>query len=294
MTPLRGILLMTAAMALFAVEDLLIKRLSAVMPTGQILAMLATAGVIAFTMLAHRRRVARFDASLWSRPVLLRNVGEVAGTAGFVTALSLVPLSVAAAILQATPLAVTLGGALFLGEHVGWRRWSAVIAGFVGVLLILRPGLAGFRPEALFAVLGVAGLAARDLGSRMTPRTVSSLTLSLYAQAMIVLLGLALMAAGQAPVAIGAGAWAQLLAAAVIGIGAYYAITEAMRLGDVSLIAPFRYTRLVFALILAVALLGERPDALTLLGAALVVGSGLYALARERMIAARTLSRPVR
>jgi len=123
---------------------------------------------------------------LWSRAflqpdVLVRNLTEMIGTLGFVTALALTPLSSATAILQSAPLVVTLGAALFLREPVGWRRWVAITVGFIGVLMVIRPGSDTFDPRVLFAVLGTLGLAVRDLATRRIPRETSSVQLSFFA-----------------------------------------------------------------------------------------------------------------
>ena len=126
MENLRGAAMMVAAMAAFAIEDMFIKRLSVDISTGQILMMLGAGGALVFGLLASRRGARLFSPVLLTRPVLLRNLGEVIGTMGFVTAIALTPLSSASAILQATPLAVTLGAAVFMQEAVGWRRWSAI------------------------------------------------------------------------------------------------------------------------------------------------------------------------
>jgi len=285
MENLRGILLMVAAMAAFAVEDMFIKRLSADLPTGQILVLIGTGGMLAFALAALRRGASLISRDFMLPPVLLRNLGELIGTVGFVTALALVPLSTASAILQATPLAVTFGAALFLRAEVGWRRWSAIFAGFAGVLMIIRPGLAGFDPNALFAVLGVVGLALRDLATRQVPARVSTLQLSAYAFAMVVLAGVFLLALDGPAHAPSPGNWRDLGLALCIGAVAYAAITTAMRLGDIAVIAPFRYTRMVFALALGAVVFGERPDTMTLGGVALIVASGIYTLLRERRLA---------
>ncbi|MBK1634484.1 DMT family transporter [Rhodovulum adriaticum] len=291
MENLRGIALMVAAMAGFALEDMFVKRVAEVLPVGQILVILGTGGALAFGAMAMARGQRLWSRALLTRPVILRNTGEVVGTLGFVTALALTPLSVASSILQATPLAVTLGAALFLGAQVGWRRWSAIAIGLFGVLLIVRPGLAGFDPAALFAVMAVIGLALRDLATRATPRSVGSLQLATYAFAMLVPLGLILLALGPAPAPIDAVTWARLGGALVMGVAGYYAIVEAMRVGEVAVVTPFRYTRLIFALIIGVLVFGERPDALTLVGAAIVITSGLYTLWREARLSRKAHNR---
>ena len=288
MDNLRGIVLMVAAMAGFALEDMFIKHVSATLPVGQILLVLGTGGAVIFSILALRQSRRLFSRDLFARPVLLRNAGELVGTLGFVTAIALTPLSSASAILQATPLAVTLGAALFLGEQVGWRRWSAIGLGFLGVLLVIRPGLAGFEPASLFAVMAVFGLAARDLATRATPPNVTSLQLSAYAFAMLVPLGAALLAFGPGTLQpVPTPTLLRLAGALGFGVTAYYAIVAAMRMGEVSVITPFRYARLIFALIIGTLVFGERPDGWTLAGAALIIGSGLYTFAREAQLRRR-------
>lgn len=282
----RGIGLMTLAMAAFAVEDALIKAASEGLPVGQIIAVIGAGGLAVFGLLAARRGERLVSAELLSGPVLLRNASEMIATASYVSALALIPLATASAILQGVPLVVTMGAALFLGERVGWRRWTAVAVGLAGVLLILRPGLEGFEAPALLAVLGMAALAARDLATRRVPDRVSTWQLSAWAFASLVPTGALLMiVAGEAPVVPDGRGAAFLAAAIAMGLVAYWAITGAMRAGEVSAVAPFRYTRLVFALLIAVVAFGERPDALTLAGAAVVIASGLYTLLRERRTA---------
>lgn len=288
MDNLRGIVLMTASMAGFALEDMFIKSVSAHLPTGQILLVLGLAGACVFALMA-----ARQGAAFWSRhalhpAVLLRNGAEMVGTMGFVTALALVPLSTASAILQASPLAVTLGAALFLGEKVGWRRWTAIGVGFLGVLIVIRPGMDTFQPASLWAVLGVIGLSARDLATRGVPRDVTTIQLSAWGFAAVGVLGAGMLAVTGGASLPAPPQAAQLCAALALGVASYWAMTTATRVGDVSSIMPFRYTRLVFALALGALVFGERPDLPTLLGAALVIASGLYTLARERRL--RTLS----
>jgi drug/metabolite transporter (DMT)-like permease len=284
MDNIRGIVLMVAAMGGFALEDMFIKLVSASLPTSQILIMLGAGGTAIFTLWARARGAQLFAPALFTRPMWLRNLGEVFGTVCFVSSITLVPLSTASAILQATPLAVTLGAAVFLGAPVGWRRWSAILVGFAGVLLVVRPGLAGFEPAALLAVAAVFGLAMRDLCTRVAPPAVSSLTLSAYGFAMATLAGVVLLPFGGGPVMPDGTAALALLCGLLVGVAAYYAITAAMRVGEVAVVTPFRYARLIFALILGMAVFGERPDALTLLGAAIIIASGLYTLLREQRL----------
>lgn len=282
MQNLRGSLLMVAAMAGFAVEDAAIKFLAASMPAGQVMVVIGLVGLAVFGALARRRRLRLMVPEFLDRAVILRNLAEMVGAAAIVMAIALVPLADVTAILQAMPLAVTLGAALFLREPVGWRRWSAVLVGFAGVLLILRPGAPGFDPAALLAVVSVACLTVRDLATRRVSPRVHSLQISGWGFLMVIPGGLALMAiTGRAPVSPDAVQWVWLLGAAMAGILGYAALVSATRSGDIAVTTPFRYTRLVFAMAIGVVFFGERPDAMTLAGAALVVGAGLYTLWRE-------------
>jgi len=287
---LRGIILMVAAMAGFAIEDMFVKWAAADLPTGQILLALAAGGAPVFILLARRQGKRIWSAEALTAPVIWRNAGEVIGSLGFITALALVPLSLAAAIFQAMPLAVTFGAAVFLGETVGWRRWTAISVGFLGVLVIIRPGLSGFDPASLWALLAVAGLAVRDLATRRVAPTITSMQLSAWGFLSLIPLAGVMLAATGGPVPV-TGAHVGYLAGALgFSIASYWAITAAMRRGEVSVTTPFRYSRLVFALIIGVAVFGERPDAWTLTGAALIIGSGLYTFARERARARHTLA----
>lgn len=273
---------MTGAMAMFAVEDAAIKVLGVRLGAGQIVTALGVAGLAVFWAL-----LARDGGRLWTRDLLrpavvLRNAGELLGTLCFVSALALSDLASASAILQALPLALVMGGALFLGERVGWRRWAAILAGFAGVLMIVRPGTAAFQPASLLALVAVAGLALRDLSTRRMPRHVPSHQLSASAYAALIPGGLALAAAeGRAMLVPDRAEALALVVAVLVGTLGYAMMVRATRVGEASAVAPFRYTRLVFTLVLAVAFFGERPDAATLAGAAVIVGAGSFAMWRE-------------
>lgn len=279
---LRGALLMAMAMAGFALEDMFIKLLAGALPVGQILVGLGLGGAICFGVMAQARGQSVLSGAFFSPAIMLRNLMELIGTLGFVLGFVLASLATASAILQAAPLMVTLGAVVFLGEKVGWRRWSAIAIGFLGVMLIIRPGMAGFAPASLFAVIGVIGLAGRDLVTRVIPRSVSSLQISSWAFAMMVPGGAFLMLVMQEP-----PVWPNMIqtmaigAALFIGVLAYYALVAAMRVGELSFVTPFRYTRMLFALIVAMLVFGERPDALTLIGAATIVAAGMFTLWRE-------------
>jgi drug/metabolite transporter (DMT)-like permease len=290
MENLRAILLMVGSMAGFAIEDMLIKYLAVEMPTGQFLMLIGGGGGLVFAVMAHRQGQQVLSADFLQPVIIIRNLGEVIGTLGFVTAIVLTPLSSASAILQATPLAVTLGAALFLNEAVGWRRWSAIGIGFCGVVLVIRPGMDGFQPASLFAVQGVIGLAMRDVATRAAPAKISSLVLSAHGFAMLVPAGAVLLWISGGAVAPSPTGYGLLAAALIVGVNSYYALTLSMRLGDVAVVTPFRYVRMLFALIIGVTLFEEDPDLWTLIGAAIIILSGLYTFFRERHLSRQTPS----
>lgn len=275
-------LMMTLSMAAFAVEDAIIKHLSATIPVGQVMLVIGAAGAAVFAAMAARagRSLWRMDALRGT--VLLRNLCEMLGAGTIVLAIALAPLSVVTAILQTMPLAVTLGAALFLGEPVGWRRWAAILVGFAGMLIILRPGTAAFDPAAALAVITVFALSARDLATRRVPANVHSLQLSGWGLLSVIPAGVILMfVTRQGPVAPLAPEWGFLALASLCAVGGYAALVLATRTGDVAVTTPLRYSRLVFAMAIGVLVFGERPDVATLIGSALIVGAGLYTLMRE-------------
>ncbi|MFD1341372.1 DMT family transporter [Litorisediminicola beolgyonensis] len=291
MENLRGILLMVVAMGAFAIEDTFIKTLAPAVPVGQILLIIGVVSGGSFAAYAHLRGARLLGPALWSKPVLWRTLCEIVGTISFMTAITTIPLATASAIAQAMPLVITLGAALFFGEEVGWRRWSAIGVGLAGVLIILRPGTAEFDPNTLWAVVAVFALAARDLCVRAVPAEIGHLQVAAYGLLSAIPSGLLLMPFTGGPVAQNATQTLLLAGAVVAGGLAYYALTSASRTGQVSVVTPFRFSRILFALILGAVFFGERPDLWTLLGATLIVGSGIFTLLRERRAARIAVSK---
>lgn len=282
MHDLRAALLMVLAMAAFAAEDALLKGLSGAIATGQLLAVVGFAGMMLFGIWAARAPEGLRLRHLLRPQVALRNLCEAVCSITFVTALSTGDLSVASAILQAQPLLMTLGAALFLAEKVGWRRWMSIAVGFCGVLLIVRPGSAAFQFSSVLAVIAVVALAVRDLVTRRLPPEIDSALLSGAAFGSMGIAGLLLMAmGGQDAVMPTPGQGALIAATLGFGLLGYVTMVMATRMAEIAVIAPFRYSRLLFALILAVSLFHERPDVLTLTGAALIAGAGIYSMWRE-------------
>ena len=269
---------MVLSMAAFALEDMFVKAASKTLPLGEIMFLFGLGGTIVFSLLTRQRHEPLYSPGLISRPIILRAVCEVTGRLCFILAIAFTPLSNASAILQATPLVVVMGAAVFFGEIVGWRRWTAILTGFAGVLMVLRLGMEGFESVSLFAVLGTIGFAGRDLATRAAPPVFSNMQLGIYGFIVLIPTGLVMV-----PFT-GGFVWPDTISglkvpgAVLFGVIGYYALTVAMRTGEVSVVTPFRYTRLVFALILGIIVFYERPDAMTLTGSLVIVLSGIYSL----------------
>jgi drug/metabolite transporter (DMT)-like permease len=281
---LRGALWMILAMLGFGIEDAFFKAATG---TGGISPGLATVqfGLMAMALYAGYallRGVPLWTADYLRGPLLIRTLFEITGRLFFALSLAYTPLSTTSAILQAAPLFVMLGAALVLKEQIGPRRWAAMAVGFIGVLLIVRPTPEAFEANAVLALLGMIGFAGRDLMTRVAPPRVHVVQMGVLGFAVVVLAGLVILAfEPAAPRLPSATAAALISGTALCGVAGYTAMTLAMRTGEVGVVAPFRYSRLIVALVLAYALFDERPDALTLTGAALIVAAGLYSLFRD-------------
>ncbi|MET4102838.1 drug/metabolite transporter (DMT)-like permease [Roseovarius sp. MBR-78] len=284
---LTGALLMMGSMAAFTFNDAMMKSLSGQVPLFQVLflrGVLTTVlvAIIAWWMGALARRLPRAD---WA-PVFWRMVGEVGSAYFFISALFNMPIANISAIMQALPLTITLAAALFFREPVGWRRMVAILAGFVGVMLIVRPGTEGFTVYSVYGLAAVAFVTLRDLATRRLSREVPSMLVTLITSASImVFFGLASVSQGWAPVD---GRAALLIGgASVMIIGGYLCSIMVMRVGEISFVAPFRYTSLLWALLLGWVVFGDWPQVLTLVGAAIVVASGVFTLYREAQVSRR-------
>ncbi len=277
---------MIGAMAAFSLVDTFVKLASRTQSAAQILALTSAVAFVIFAAWVWKDGGRLLTPEARNPVMLIRSAGEVIDSLGIVMALSLAPLSSVSALAQAQPLAVTMGAALFLGEKVGWRRWSAVILGLIGVLIILRPGLGSFDPNLLWVLVYVFGLGARDLASRALPSTMSTQFAVAWAMLPMAVFGATLMPfqGGWHPID---GLTAlYLIGVTLAAVVALWMITSALRTGEVSAVAPFRYTRIIFALTIAFVVFGEVPDIFTWIGAGLIVGSGVYTFWRERQIRA--------
>ena len=200
----------------------------------------------------------------------------------FLAAITHLPLANTSAIMQSLPLAITLGAALTLHEPVGWRRWSAIVAG-IGVLIIVRQGVAGFNQFTLLALVSVLFCSLRDLATKQIPPHIPSLFITLLTTITVTTAGAVILfpLGGWTPPS--AHAVGMLALSAVLVLIGYQCVIMALRSGDISAIAPFRYTALLWALLLGYLVFGDVPDTMMVLGASIIVASGLYAFYREQI-----------
>lgn len=281
----RGALLMAGAMTAFTVNDACMKSLADELPLMQALFLRGTATTLFLLVLTVTTGQLRLDIPRRDRGlVALRTLAEIGAAWFFITALFNMPLANVSAILQSLPLTVTLAGAIFFGEAVGWKRLTAILVGFVGVLLIVKPGGEGFTIYSISALASVACVTVRDLAARRMSRGVPSMLVALAASAGVTAFGgVGTAFAAWQPVTPLAAL--QLAGAAGFVICGYICSVMAMRVGEIGFVAPFRYTSIVVALVLGLAVFGSFPDALTLLGAGIVTATGLFTLYRERRAA---------
>ncbi|MEN9062576.1 DMT family transporter [Ponticoccus litoralis] len=282
---LRAISLMILAMALLAGSDVFFKLSTALAPAGQVMTLVSLGGTAAFVALAGAMGAPVFGRDALHPLVMLRNGLEILAAIGLLYALKYVPLPIFAAIMQGGPLVVVLGAAIFLKEQVGWRRWTAVGVGILGMLLVIRPFGTGFTGHEFWAILGVVSLAARDLVTRLSPPHIPSLAISTRGFAATIPVGLVIWSMEGLPPQLEAPALWAIAGAILFTTTGYLAITTAMRLAPASVVSPFRYARLVFTTGLGILIFGDRPDAMTLLGAAIILCAGLYTFLRERRLA---------
>ena len=288
----RGIWLMIGAMACFAVADALIKVTAARLSPPHTSLLLMGGGLLVFAAIAVIQRASLWDRRAFAPVMLVRYVAEAVAAVGMVMAIANAPLSTVGAILQATPLVVAAGAVFFLGERVSWRRWTAIIVGFLGVLLIIRPGAAAFDPYVLWAVLAMVCLAGRDLTTRIAPPGMATSSMATFTMAAVTPVLLLWCALTQETVFPQEPNWPVVVVMVGIGSMGYLMIIASVRAAEVSVVSPFRYTRLLFLLALGIALFGERPDAPMLLGAAIIIASGIYMMWRDKVVGQRKAKAP--
>ena len=274
---------MITSMAFFAVEDSLIKFVTSTIPIGQILIMFGLGGALIFLLVAHFKNEKIMLRDMLLLPMYVRALFEIIGRLFYVLAISLIPLSTATVIIQATPIVVVAGAAIIFGEKVGWRRWTAILLGLFGVIVIIQPTAESFSFLSVLALIGMIGFAGRDLASRAAPENLSVFILGLHGFISLAFSGLIYTIWDDANfVMIDIDTIGFMVGAVVFGVAAYSCLMKAMRTGEVSAVTPFRYTRLIFGVSLGVCFFNESLNYSTVLGTILIVISGLFILSRNK------------
>ena len=282
---LRGALYMTLSMAAFTLNDACVKLVAETVPLFQVIFLRGLGTTILLAIFVQMTTGLRQSWPRRDRPLIAgRTLAEIAAMVTFTLALTNMAIANATAILAALPLVVTLGAALVFGDKVGWRRLSAICIGFVGVLLIVQPGTDGFNIWSLLVLLSVLVITARDLFTRAFSQAVPTMTVAVLTAGAVCLVG-GVLSLFTPWVALDLREAALIAAAAVLIIGGYVFGIMVMRVGEVGFVSPFRYTSLIFALILGLVVFDEFPNALALIGGVIVVSTGIFTLLRERMVA---------
>jgi drug/metabolite transporter (DMT)-like permease len=278
---LRGILAILIASTAYTLHDSMAKLLSAELPSSEII---MVRGIIATTLLITGVFVLRATqplSILFQPMMIVRLLGTGGATVFIIMALRYLPLPTVTTVLQATPLIVTAGAALMYGDAVGWRRWTAVCTGFLGVLLIVKPG-GGFGDAAYFVLFALLCTTTRDLSTRGLPKHIPSVFVAAAGSVVSVLSGVLILPFDTAWVMPTPWAWTLMTISAVLLFFATTFMTVGLRTGEIAVVAPFRYVPVPLALLLGYWLWGDVPDAIAAIGILLVLGAGLYTLHRER------------
>jgi len=277
-----GIVLMITSMACFTLADLCLKLASEFVTTGQITLALGVGGTFMFWVLLARKGETVFSSVFYEAPVIFRTAGELVATLFIILALTYASFTTVAVILQTLPLLLTLCSFLFLKERVGIHRLSAILLGFGGVLLIIRPGTDGFDAYSLLAILAVVGMVMRDFGSRLVGNHISSERLAIFGTLGQIILGIGLMAFEEGYSIPSLEVTLYLVGMVVFASVAILLVTKAMRTGEISAVSPFRYSRLFFGLLVGAFVLGETVDQMMIIGSAIIIFAGLYLWLREK------------
>lgn len=281
---MRAIISMILAMFFFTLADLFVKLASYTLTPGMIVFFMGAGTAVFFYAALRWQGQTAFKWSYLHWTVMMRNIGEVGAALGMIIALSYVPLSTVTAILQSQPLLLTAVGGLFLKERVGIRRALAVFVGFVGVMVILQPGAESFSSTSLLVLIAVIGMTIRDVGSRLLPRRIPTLSIALSGAVLIALSGLVMITLSEAFIWPSGSALFYVTAMSVTASIGVYCITNAMRLGELSVVSPFRYIKIVFGVGAGVLILAEPLTFPVVIGSVIVTAAGLYAFMRERYL----------
>ena len=283
----KGIVLMLFSMASFALGDTFVKTSGSFLSPAQIMFFLISGGLILFAVIAVAKGENLKEPRAFAPVLLLRYCTEMIGLLGMIMALTNVPLSIVGAVTQASPILVAVGAVIFLRETVSWRRWSSIAIGFCGVVLVIQPWGESLDYAVLWAVVALVGFSVRDLVTRLTPPDIASASLATFTMvAALPFTAIWVLFTGEKffPAEIN---WVIVGCMVILGSVGYLLLITSLRLGELSAIMPFRYSRIVFLLIFGVLFFGESPSLSMLLGSALVIVSGIYLMWREHVVKQR-------
>lgn len=282
---MRGSLFMVVAMAVFTFNDATVKYLSDALSIPQIVLLrgIITTIMIAAIVIVGKRATLRQD--LLEPVIWWRALMEIGATYSYLVGLKHIPIANAASIFAVVPLAVTLGSAVFFHEPVGWRRWLAILVGFLGVLIIVRPGFENFSVYSFYILLCVCFASARDLITRNAPAHIPSLTFSLATSFAITVSGAIVTIGTGGFVPVKPGEAGLILMASCFLLVGYFCAVSAVRNGEIAVISPFRYTSLVWATTIGIVVFNDKIDVYSIIGSLIVVSSGIFTLYRERRLA---------
>ena len=286
----KGILLMLISMASFAVGDTFVKIAGSFLSPAQIMFFLISGGLIIFTAIALIKREKLLEGRALSPILLLRYCAEMLGLAAMIMGLMKVPLSVVGTVTQASPILVAAGAVIFFKETVSWRRWTSIIVGFVGVVLVIQPGGQSLDYAVLWAVAALLAFSIRDLVTRVTPPDIPSASIATFTMIAAFPFTTAwVFFSGQRFFPPGVD-WAVVAGMIILGSFGYLLLITSLRVGDLSAIMPFRYSRIVFLLILGVLVFGESLSSSMLIGSTLIIFSGIYIIWREKIASKRLIN----
>lgn len=281
---MKGAALMTACVSAYVINDAFMKLLFSEIALFQAVFLRSIITIPPILIIVWITKVAIRNLSKQDKRLILVRVGaEIFITITFLTALKHMPLANVTAILQALPLAITMAAALFLAEPVGWRRWSAIIVGFVGVLIVVRPGLEGFNIYSLSAFMAIIFLTVREISTRKLTSEVPTITVVLSTAVGSALFA-GIMMIGSEWNTVSTVSWLLILGAAVAILIATLLSVMAMRIGDIGFVSPFRYTSMLGAIGLGILMFGDWPDQPTLVGTVIIVSTGIYTFHREQKV----------
>ena len=285
---LRGIAAISICNLVFLIGDMQVKLASTELPLGEIIFLRGCLATVLLCLVIAVSGIRIHPAMIANRALVLRTISEIGSSYLYFLALFHISIANTNTILQVVPLMVTASAAIWLKDHVGWRRWTAIAVGFVGVLVVIRPGLAGFNSFSLFALGSAAFIALRDMATRVMSPRLPTLLVALVAAATVGVSGpIYGVLLGEHWIVPSGRAAALVAGASVFLIGGYLTAIDFMRHGDIAVVAPFRYTVIIWAVIAGYLVWHEVPDMAMVIGTFVIIATGVYTFHRERLLAMR-------